>query len=207
MPIPYNPGRKPENEPLPAKISPEEAVESIPEDLIKELESYKSIKSHDSKLNQDQQLELMEFIARYAPLEEVNEHFFSKYKLTISQPLVYQYKRTKKWQPIIKKLREKYLLGVEEVAMSHKRVRLDRRERIYTKAMKDGDIKTALSSVNSSQEEMSEKTRGHSITFNQYNVMSDDEIEERKKELLDKLNQKQIIEVVEVKSEEKKTDA
>lgn len=190
-------GAKPEHEPIAPVRTIEEAVDSIPEDLLDKLKDYSSVKGNHSKLTEEQQLELMEFIARYATMDEINEHFVQKHKTSISQPLVYQYKRTKKWQPIILKLREKYLLNPSEVAMSHKRVRLDRRERIYQKAMHKEDLKTALSSVQGSKEEMEESRGGISLTFNQYNSLSDEEVKEQISEKLKLLGNN----VIEVKNE------
>lgn len=188
MPRPLHPGRKPDNEPVPAVVSISEAVESIPEELLKDLKNYDSIKSQNSKLSREQQLELMEFIARYASSEEINEYFMQKYKMTISQPLVYQYKRTPKWRPIIKKLREKYLLDVKEAPMAHKKVRLDRAERIYHKSMIGGQYGTAMGAVRHSMEEVESKHQGDtSMVFNQYNIMSDQEIQEKKAELLERI--------------------
>lgn len=172
--------------PITPKVEIREALDSIPEDLIKDLKQYDSVKATTSKLNNDQQLELMEFIARFASLDEINEYFISNYRINITNSLVYQYKRTKKWQPIINKLREKYLLAQSEVAMSHKRVRLDRREKIYQKAVKKDDLKTALNAVQGSQEEMEERG-GININFNQYNSLSDQELEEKKSEILERI--------------------
>lgn len=172
---------------MPAATSVQEAVESIPDDLIKDLNAYKSVKAHEAKLNQDQQLELMEFIARFASTDEINAYFIDRYRLSVTSSLIHQYRRTKKWQPIINKLREKYLLSPNEVAMSHKRVRLDRREKIYQKALKKEDLKTALNAVQGSKEEMEEKGIPVNISFNQYNSLSDEELEDKKRELLERV--------------------
>lgn len=192
-------GRKSADDPIEPLMEVKEAVKTIPSELLKELDHYKSIHTQNTKLNQEQQLELMEFIARFATMDEINAHFFSEYKIMLSPPLIYQYKRTAKWKPIIKKLREKYLLGEDEVAGRHKRVRLDRADKIYNKAYSKGDLKTALQ-ANRDQQEMVEGRHVHGDTnlqFNQYNVFSDEELQERKKELLEKLNRN----TIEVKSE------
>jgi len=89
------------------------------------------------------------------------------------------------------KLREKYLLEEDEVASKHKRVRLDRADRIFNKAEKKGDLRTALQANRDAQEMVEGKQHGGgdlSLTFNQYNGLSDDEIKERMKEVTAKLS-------------------
>lgn len=177
--------------------TPKEAVQALPEELIEGLKHHRSIKGggHNVKFTQDQQLELMEFIARFASLEEINEYFVKNYSLTISQNLIYQYRRTEKWKPIIKKLREKYLLDVDEVAGNHKRVRLERAEKIFNKAMKDGDLKNALSANKQALEEKIADRKSSdvpNVTYNQYLYLTDDEIKEKLSELMTKAKQKSL---------------
>jgi hypothetical protein len=171
-------------------ISPKDAVKAIPEEMIENLKNYKSVNAHNYKLDEQKQLELMELIARYATNDEINEYFISNHKVSLSVALIMQYKRTQKWKPIIKKLREKYLLDMDEVGGSHKRVRQDRRERIYSRAVKKGDLKNALLAVKHQEEEAEGKTSsvgGVSLTYNQYNMLSDEELEERRQEIINKV--------------------
>ena len=196
--MPKSFGRQPDHEPIPQLVSIKEAVEALPEEMIKELSNrkFKGIKAHGIKLTQPMQIELMEFIARYATMDEINEYFIQNYKVSVSKPLIEQYKRTLKWKPVIAKLREKYLLNPGDVAMSHKRVRLDRREKIYSKAMNKDDLKTALSAVQGSTEEMEEsKYGGINLNFNQFNTFTDEEIENKKREFLERLKNQKAIEV------------
>ena len=187
--------RKQDNDPMEPKMPVSEAVKTIPKEMIEKLNDHKSVHFNNTKLSQEQQLELMEFIARFATKEEVDEYFYSNYKITLSQNLIYQYKRTAKWKPIIKKLREKYLLGEDEVAGRHKRVRLDRADKIYEKAFKEKDLKTALQA----NRDMQEMTEGRHVnqgdlnmTFNQYNVLDDEELKIRIAEAQEKLSRKTI---------------
>jgi len=187
MPEPNNPGRRPEHEPI-AQIMPvSEAVKAIPKEMIQELEDYRSVKAHNAKLDQDQQLELMEFIARFASIEEINAYFVPTHGVSISQPLVNQYRHTKKWQPIIKKLREKYLISEDEVPGFHKKVRMERNDKIYEKAFKDGDLKTALQANKQQKEEMTKDEGNLSLTLNQYNYLTDEELQEKIAEAREKI--------------------
>lgn len=185
-------GRKRQGpDPMEGKIDPKDAKKELTPELIDNLKNYKSVKFQNTKLNEEQQMELMELIARFAHIDEINEYFFTEHEITLSPALIYQYKRTAKWKPIIKKLREKYLLGEEEVAGRHKRVRLDRADKIYNKAYTKGDLKTALQANRDSQEMVEGRNVREgdlSISFNQYNGLSDEEIKERMKEVTEKLS-------------------
>lgn len=160
---------------------------------------YKSvIKTNERKLSEDQQMELVELIARFTNNQKIIAHFYSTYQIVISPGLVAQYKRTTKWQPVIKKIREKYVLGVDEVAGMHKRVRLERADEIYEKAISQGKLRIALAANKDQREEVFEKQIGGSVTynlnqFNQYVNMSDDELEEKKTEILSKIKKAEVI--------------
>lgn len=160
---------------------------------------YKSvIHSQERKLSEDQQMEMIELIARFAPNGKIVEHFYTKYKIIISPTLIQQYKRTTKWQPVIKKLREKYVLGVDEVAGMHKRVRLERADEIYHKALEQGKLRLALAANKDQREEVFEKQAGGSVTynlnqFNQFVNMTDEELEEKKREILTKIKKAEVL--------------
>lgn len=166
------------------------------EALLKNSSSYHSINTKERKLNEDQQLELMELIAKFGNFNEINKHFISKYQFALSSPLIYQYKRAPKWQPVIKKLREKYTSGVDEVAGMHKRVRLERADNIYELAMNKGDLDAALRANKDLREEVTDKHSVGNIVlnqFNQFNNMSDEELMQRREELMKKVKSAEVI--------------
>lgn len=162
-------------------------------------EDYKSIRFKERKLNEDMQMELMELIARFAQFHDINKHFLEKYQITISSDLVAQYKRTAKWIPVIKKLREKYVTGIDEVAGMHKRVRLERAEQIYERAIQTGKLRIALAANKDQREEVLEKQVGAgNVTynlnqFNQFVNMTDEELEDRKREIISKIKKAEVI--------------
>lgn len=157
-----------------------------------------TVGTHERKLSEDQQMELVEHIARFTTTEKIVAYFYQKYQIVISPGLIYQYRRTTKWQPVIKKIREKYVLGVDEVAGMHKRVRLERADDIYEKAMKAGKLRIALSANKDLREEVFEKQAGGNVTynlnqFNQFVNMTDEELEERKREIISKIKKAEVI--------------
>lgn len=161
-------------------------------------DTYHSVRSNERKLNEDQQMEMIEFIARFTHNSKIIEHFMTKHQILISPALIGQYKHTHKWLPVIKKMREKYVGDVDQVAGMHKRVRLERADEIYQKAIDTGKLRIALAANKDQREEVFEKQNGNVVTynlnqFNQYNNMTDEELEEKKLEILSKIKKVEAI--------------
>ena len=184
----------------PTKESVDKCITDLPQHLLDDIKQHQSFYGNKRKLTDHQRLELMELIARFATLSQINSYFVSQYQIPISMALLQQYKHTKKWKPVIAKFREKYLIDIPQVATSHKRVRLDLRQDLIQKAMQNGDINAANRILDSQRAEVTEEKIGDStlsVTFNQINMMSDVELNAMKKEVLDRINRKEI----EVKNE------
>lgn len=200
-------GKKKSEEPPIAEVAPTppkspkiKAGRTLPakaQALLDNPDSFKGIKANDTKLNEDQQMELMEMIARFWNTPKIISEIYSRHQIQISPNLISQYKHTKKWIPVIKKLREKYVTGIDEVAGMHKRVRLERAEEVYSKAIKDGKLRLALAANKDQREEVFEKQAGGNVTynlnqFNQYVNMTDEELEEKKHEILTKIKKAEV---------------
>jgi len=150
------------------------------------------------KLTEEQKLIIINMLGRCMSPAQIAKEVFDEHGIKISTSMVYKYSIAKKWRPLIKKFREEYLANISEVAGAHKRVRLDRADRLYKKAEDKGDIKAALGAIEHSRREMEEKVAASSLnlTLNQYNLMTDEELEYRKQELLQKLDKsKKVIEI------------
>lgn len=199
------PGSHPLHEPMEPVMTPEEAVKTIPKEMLGRLHENdnhigKMNLSGIRKLDEPKQIEMMELIARFSTVTEIMKYFREVHNIEIGISTVYFYRGSKRWKPILNKLREKYLNDPSEVGMFHKKVRLARREKIYHDSINKEDTKTALSAVNSSTEEMSENKGALSLTLNQFNMLSDDEISIRKKEIEEKIARMKPI-VIEQKGE------
>lgn len=128
---------------------------------------------------------------------EVIERAREEFNIEVSVMQVHQYSKAEKWQPLIKKIRQETFNDLAAVAGSHKKVRLGRHEKIYEKAIKKNDLKHALAATEGQRKEMEGGGDTLSITLNQYNVLSDDELEAKKKEVMEKIarTQKGVIDV------------
>lgn len=162
--------------------------------IAEHLKNYQSVYTRRRKLNKDQQLEMCELMARFCTNDEIRQHFAENHKVFISPALVGQYKRTEKWKPVIQKLRATYLGSMTDVPGTHKKIRMERREKIYEVAMKTGQLKHAITAVKHQEEEMEGRNQGNvNLTFNQFNGLTDEELEEKKRDLLERIKAHQAI--------------
>lgn len=150
-----------------------------------------------NKFTAAEQKEIITMIGKGFSRGEINEYALAHFKKTISNPLLWQYRHSPKWIPVIKKIREKYMIDIHEAPLFHKRVRLERAEKIYEKAEAKGDLKNAISSLELARKETDEKVEGSSVhlTLNQINLMTDEEIEFRRQDILKRLGDSKTIDV------------
>lgn len=139
-------------------------------------------------LTAEQSRHLCECIAYFMSAAEINASFNEKYGIEIKRiyTKIYNMKRSNRWNPMIEELRAKFIAGVHEVAGSHKRVRMERRELLYEKALKSGQIRNALIAVKHQEEEM-EGIKSFHINVELENL-SDAQLEEKKKMLLERIS-------------------
>ena len=133
---------------------------------------------------QDKQLIVSLWASGLTP-SEVVEQAKTDYNMKLSISQVIKYSKSEKWQKLIKKIRQEVMSDLASVAGSHKKVRLQRHEKIYEKAYKVGDLRNAISATEHQRVEM--EGGGDSVTMNQYNFLSDEELAEKKKEVLSRI--------------------
>ena len=120
---------------------------------------------------------------------EVADAVKEQYGIILNRPSVLfgQYRRIPKWKALIDKAREEYVPHLYEVSGSHKRIRLERHERIYEKAIVNHDLKHAIAATVEQRKEMEGDASNVSLTMNQFNILSDDELEFKKKQVMDRI--------------------
>lgn len=147
------------------------------------------------KLNDEHKSYLVGLIAHCYSNAEINEEMYTKFGKTISPALVLQYKKSKRWLPIIKTLREEYEINVPAANMFSKRARLDRLERIYDRAINKDEVDVQLKAVTQGWREVEGKLQDGDTTnvymsnpvYNQLNLLSNEELMRRHKEATEKL--------------------
>ena len=177
------------------KEEPQEMEESSSED-DKEIKAL--IKSDEKKgvhlrgqrvFDGEQQIFIVKLLAQGFTKTEIKEELKSKYGIVVTDPAIRNYAESDKWKPVVKKLRDEYVSSTLEVAGSHKRVRLERAERMYDRAIEKKDLKYGLQAIEQQRKEFDKhEYNSFNILNQQYNYMSDEEVEERKNLILSKLN-------------------
>ena len=145
---------------------------------------------YTDKYTEEQKLFIVNCIGRCMSPSEIGEAFLEEYKIELTKPssLVGTYKRTAKWKSMIDKIRTEYLADINAVAGSHKRVRLDRAERIYDRAVKKKDLHYQAVSIEQQRKEFDKHEYNQvNILQQQYINMSNEELTERLKWLAEKL--------------------
>lgn len=152
---------------------------------------------------QDKQL-LVSLWASGNTFSEVYEKAHEEYNINVSREQIMAYTKSLKWQKLIEKIKKETYSDIASVAGSHKKVRLSRAEKIYEKSMSKNKFKDALAATEHQRKEM-EGGGDFNVTLNQYNVLSDEELEFKKKEVLDRIarmNNKGVIDVIATNKDE-----
>jgi len=138
------------------------------------------IKKKKIFITDDQKMFICNMIAQYKKPREVVELIKDEHDINIDSALVSRYKKDN--QKLINKLRETFLSTVVEVPIAQKRVRLERTEELYDIAK---SVPVKLKCLSSAREEVEGKGAG-GVTFqqfNQYNQLTDEELQEKIKEI------------------------
>ena len=134
---------------------------------------------------QDKQIVVAMFAAGLTPTETSNRAR-EEHHIQVSPPVIANFAKSAKWQPLIRRIRVAHMNDLTAVAGSYKKVRLERHDRIYEKAMKKGDMRNAISATVEQRKEM-EGDGTVNMTLNQFNSMSDDELEHKKTLVLERI--------------------
>ena len=134
---------------------------------------------------------IAQLIAQCETTHEVMATIKAETGLDVSNACISQYRKSKKWAPIIAKEKEMYLNNVADIPGYHEKIRLSRTDKIYRYAMDNNQPELALKTVEQQRKEVKEKPSGPvSLTFNQYNALSNEELEDKYNALLAKIEEK-----------------
>ena len=163
-------------------------VEEVIEEVAKPIEKPKwgGIKSEKEwKFSEQEKQMVVSWYAMGLSSYEVVEKAKEELNIDISPFQVRVYSHTEKWQPLIKKVREAHMQDLASIGGSHKKVRLQRHEKIYDKAIGKNKYDLALKATEAQRKEMEEGNV--TLTLNQFNVLSDDELEFKKNEVMNRI--------------------
>ena len=169
----------------------EKAVETIQENLEPK-EKHGENWGGGRKLNEEQQLQMVNYIAQGLTAHQIVEKFNDEYDIKISSMLISIYRGTEKWQPKILELRQQYLDRLDLIDGSHKAVRIRRMEHIMDKAVQKGDLRVALSANEQTRKEFQSEDGQTTVYWNnpvyqQFNQLSNEDLLKKQKEATEKL--------------------
>lgn len=147
----------------------------------------KGVSPDNHKFEESEKSMIVSWYALGFTQSEIVEKAKEELNIEISKGLCYQYSQSEKWQPLIRKIRNENMNDIAAVAGSHKKVRLERAEKVFDKALKGGKLKEALSATEHQRKEMEGSGDMMNLTLNQFNVLNDEELEFKKKEVLERI--------------------
>lgn len=178
-------GKKEIEEIKPIEPILEEAPNKKPEPLPTSMKDAPFIK-HNYKVPEEIKQILVAHLASGITPTEIVEIAKNEHNIDINAWTISQYSRSEKWQPLMRKIRESRMNDLASVSGSHKRVRLERHEKVYEKALKKGDLRNSLAATEAQRKEMEGDTAN--ITLNQqFNILTDEELDHKKKIVMERI--------------------
>lgn len=199
------PKEEPKNEepisipsPLPQETEKEIEIQVSAEDIQEEVSPKEISKKPGTWKTSEQEKQMMvSWHAMGFTPSEIVEKAKDELNISITAMQVYKYTQATKWQPLIKKIRESTMQDLASVAGSHKKVRLQRHEKIYDKAIGKNRFDLAMKATEAQRKEMEEGNI--SLTLNQFNILSDEDLKAKHEEVLTRiknLSNKGVLDVV-----------
>lgn len=157
------------------------------------------------KFTTEQRRHVLTLIAHCENTNAIIKAVKEDFGMEISARQIQQYRNGTKWKNWIRKERESYLASLSDTPGYNDKIRLERSEVIYEKALKNNNLKVALSAVDQQRREVKETGKTPvSFVFQQYNNMSEDELQDRYNQALVKIGEhKKKMETIDIKQEEK----
>lgn len=173
-------------EPIRAKNNPKIKTIGLPQ----KIGTYNGKDVYTENLTEDQRQFIIVCIGEGFLPSETAEAFDERYNLPLMNPgnIYHNLKRNSEWKEKIEKVKERFLLNAADIAGSHASVRIRRMEKVADKCYQKGDMSNVINATEQIRKEFDKNEVNQFNQYNQYNFMSDEEIYERKKYLLSKLN-------------------
>ena len=149
---------------------------------------------HDELLDEEKR-EVVKLLAEFHDIPEVQKHIKKNFNKSLAYNSVKFYLHSKKWAPMLERLRAEFVQPIMSVAVSHKFVRLTRLEDLYTKTMTNKNLKE-IEKLREAREILSEaraEIEGSKsnptgdLYITQINKFSDEDLLKRKTEVLNRI--------------------
>lgn len=158
------------------------------------------------KFTAPQRRQILMMIAHCKTTREIMAVVKDQMQMEISAAQVHEYRHSKKWNSVITKEREAYLGSLSETPGYNDKIRLERSETVYEKAISDNNLKMALLAVDQQRREVKEAGKSPvSFVFQHYSNMTDEELQDKYNQALIKVGEhKKKSQAITIKKEEPK---
>mgnify|MGYP001607190909 FL=1 len=150
----------------------------------------------DAKLTEDEQQQVCRWFAEFKTATQARTLLRQQCGKDVSLKNVWAYTESKKWRPMIERLRQQWVLGVMDVPLAHKRTRLEKLVTLLERAERNKDvseyrkIRQCTEILHEMRDEMevgkTQFTNVYLTTIHQY---SDEELLRRRDEVLNRLQE------------------
>lgn len=147
----------------------------------------------EHKLTPEHRVNICKMIAQFMPVRDIKTQLHEE-GISISPSTIIFYQKSSKWAPAIEKMRNEYLSNIMEVPIAHKRVRLERLEMLYKQAQTQRKPEVSRSMLAAARDEIEGKNVNITAIMNKYEGLSDDELEDRRQEILGKIKDERVVE-------------
>ena len=146
----------------------------------------------------DQKILICNLLAQYKKPRQIMSILKDEHELNVKTKTITKFKNSE--QELIGKLRDRFLATVAEVPIAQKRIRLERAENLYeiSQELEGKDrVDSGVKVLATAREEVEGKGSSQ-ITlqqFNQYNQLTDEELQDKIKDIESKIMKTNVVEV------------
>lgn len=146
-------------------------------------------------LTKVEQQEVVKQLAEFREIGEVQGFIKNEYGKEISYNAVKFYLRSKKWKPMLERLRSEFVEPIMSIPVSHKFVRLTRYENIYEADSSNGNTRGCRDTLRAVREEIEgpKSNQSGNLFLTQINNLSDEDLHRKKEQILNTIRESGVI--------------
>lgn len=144
--------------------------------------------------DEKEKLRICEMLAQFHTVDHIVQFAKDNWGKSVSPASIYSYRESSRWKPVIDRFRTEYVAQVMDIPIAHKKIRLTRLEELYAANERDQEIKgkerrqLACLILERAMKEVDERASNFTnIFFTQIQNFSDEELEQHRKKLLDRI--------------------
>lgn len=130
------------------------------------------------RLPQHIKIEIVKMHAEFIPTCQIQYELERRHGLKVSENAILHYHHSPKWQNYLKDYRNKFVADIESIPGYHKRVRMERMEKVFRKVENTNDIRAVIAITEHQRKEIEgdgPKHQGDNYLI-QFNNMTDEQL-------------------------------